>query len=52
MFIPSGGAHSAVWNIFIWTSLFSGLGIQICFFAIEWYARENGQCPRNIVSIR
>ena len=48
LFIPS--RNNAPWNIFIWTSLFTGLGIQICLFGIEWYARETSQCPRTIVS--
>ncbi|CAF5056571.1 unnamed protein product, partial [Rotaria magnacalcarata] len=28
----------------IWTSLFVGLGMQMCLYSIEWYARQN--CPR------
>ena len=48
MFIPRG--DSAAWNVFIWTGLFTGLGIQICLFSIEWYARLDKECPRTIVS--
>jgi len=48
MFIPKGNNGS--WNVFIWTTLFLGLGIQICLFSIEWYARNTNQCPRTIDS--
>lgn len=50
MFIPATNKNAGAWNIFVWTSLFTGIGIEICFFAIEWYARSNEECPRNIVS--
>lgn len=49
LFIPRG--NSGLWNIFIWTTLFSGLGIQLGLFSIEWYARNTHQCPRIIDSI-
>ena len=48
MFIPRG--NSAPWNVFIWTSLFTGIGIQICLFSVEWYARSTNDCPRTIDS--
>lgn len=48
MFIPTTNKNAGAWNIFVWTSLFTGIGIEICFFAIEWYARSSDQCPRNI----
>ncbi|CAF0870781.1 unnamed protein product [Brachionus calyciflorus] len=42
LFIPRG--NGAAWNVFVWISLFSGIGIQICLFSVEWYARR--QCPQ------
>lgn len=48
MFIPFG--NHAAYNIFIWLALFTGLGIQLCLFSVEWYARETNQCPRTIDS--
>jgi len=51
LFLPVGNKFSAPWNIFVWTALFTGLGIQICFFGVEWYARETSGCPRNIDGI-
>jgi sterol O-acyltransferase len=35
-------------NVFIWASLFVGLGMQMCLYSIEWYARLN--CPRFVVN--
>lgn len=49
MFLPFG--NHAAYNIFIWLALFTGLGIQLCLFSVEWYARETNQCPRTIVKI-
>ena len=36
-----------VYNVFIWTSLFIGLGMQMCLYSMEWYARQI--CPRTLV---
>ncbi|RNA41655.1 sterol O-acyltransferase 1-like isoform X2 [Brachionus plicatilis] len=47
LFIPRG--NNAAWNVFVWISLFSGIGIQVCLFSIEWNARE--QCPRYFDSV-
>ncbi|CAM4748268.1 unnamed protein product [Rotaria magnacalcarata] len=44
MLILPRRTQSKAFNIFIWTSLFVGLGMQMCLYSIEWYARQN--CPR------
>lgn len=49
MFAPK--SNHAIYNIFIWLSLFSGLGIQLCLFSIEWYTRATHQCPKIFVSL-
>jgi len=48
LILPQRTQNNA-YNIFIWTSLFVGLGMQMCLYSIEWYARQN--CPRAVVSI-
>ncbi len=48
LILPQRTQNNA-FNIFIWTSLFVGLGMQMCLYSIEWYARQN--CPRAVVSI-
>ncbi|KAM7536287.1 hypothetical protein Aperf_G00000083663 [Anoplocephala perfoliata] len=35
--------ESRSWNIFLWTGLFMGMGIMMCLYSMEWYARKN--CP-------
>lgn len=35
--------RSKLWNIGIWASLFMGMGILMCLYSMEWYARRN--CP-------
>jgi sterol O-acyltransferase len=49
LILPQRTQNNA-FNIFIWTSLFVGLGMQMCLYSIEWYARQN--CPRAVVSHR
>ncbi|CAF0802010.1 unnamed protein product [Rotaria sp. Silwood1] len=44
MLILPQRTQNIAFNIFIWTSLFVGLGMQMCLYSIEWYARQN--CPR------
>ncbi|VDL95152.1 unnamed protein product [Schistocephalus solidus] len=36
-------ARSRFWNIGIWVGLFMGMGILMCLYSMEWYARLN--CP-------
>ncbi len=48
LILPQRTQNNA-FNVFIWTSLFVGLGMQMCLYSIEWYARQN--CPRAVVSI-
>ncbi|VDN31456.1 unnamed protein product [Dibothriocephalus latus] len=36
-------ARSRFWNIGIWVGLFMGMGIIMCLYSMEWYARLN--CP-------
>lgn len=45
LILPQRTQNNA-FNIFIWTSLFVGLGMQMCLYSIEWYARQN--CPRAV----
>lgn len=49
MLILPQRTQNVAFNIFIWTSLFVGLGMQMCLYSIEWYARQN--CPRVVVSV-
>ncbi|CAF1633686.1 unnamed protein product [Adineta ricciae] len=46
MLILPQRTQNNIFNIFIWTSLFVGLGMQMCLYSIEWYARQN--CPRAV----
>ncbi|KAM3176779.1 hypothetical protein ACTXT7_005795 [Hymenolepis weldensis] len=34
---------SKLWNIGLWAGLFMGMGILMCLYSMEWYARKN--CP-------
>ncbi|CAF0965925.1 unnamed protein product [Adineta steineri] len=43
LILPQRTQNNA-FNVFIWASLFVGLGMQMCLYSIEWYARLN--CPR------
>ncbi|CAF1148007.1 unnamed protein product [Adineta steineri] len=45
LILPQRTQNNA-FNVFIWTSLFVGLGMQMCLYSIEWYARQN--CPRTL----
>jgi len=47
LILPQRTQNNA-FNVFIWASLFVGLGMQMCLYSIEWYARQN--CPRYVVS--
>lgn len=33
--------QSRIWNIFMWVMLFFGNGMLMCFYSVEFYAREN-----------
>ncbi|VDD82153.1 unnamed protein product [Mesocestoides corti] len=35
--------RSRLWNIGLWVGLFMGMGILMCLYSMEWYARKN--CP-------
>ncbi|XP_063964451.1 sterol O-acyltransferase 1-like [Lytechinus pictus] len=35
----TGEWKSAVWNIFMWITLISGMGIILVLYSLEWYAR-------------
>jgi len=48
LILPQRTQNNA-FNVFIWASLFVGLGMQMCLYSIEWYARQN--CPRFVVKI-
>ena len=48
LILPQRTRNNA-FNVFIWTSLFVGIGMQMCLYSIEWYARQN--CPRAVVRI-
>ena len=41
---------SRSWNVFLWLGLFMGMGLLMCLYSMEWFARKN--CPENCVSIR
>ncbi|VDO06353.1 unnamed protein product [Rodentolepis nana] len=52
LFIIFGGAGFAIanirgksklWNIGLWAGLLMGMGILMCLYSMEWYARKN--CP-------
>ncbi|CAF1641863.1 unnamed protein product [Adineta ricciae] len=45
LILPQRTQNNA-FNVFIWASLFVGLGMQMCLYSIEWYARLN--CPRYV----
>jgi len=47
LILPQRTQNNA-FNVFIWASLFIGLGMQMCLYSIEWYARLN--CPRSVVN--
>lgn len=37
------------WNVFLWVALFTGTGVLMCLYSMEWYARIN--CPVNTENI-
>lgn len=45
LILPQRTQNNA-FNVFIWASLFFGLGMQMCLYSIEWYARQN--CPQTV----
>ena len=46
-FVPNKGAPRSG-NVFMWVSLFTGTGLLMCLYCMEWFARQ--RCPRYTVS--
>ncbi|KAJ8795169.1 hypothetical protein J1605_018515 [Eschrichtius robustus] len=42
-FIANDSRKRPIWNVLMWTSLFAGNGVLLCFYSQEWYARQH--CP-------
>uniref|UniRef100_A0A667IGK2 O-acyltransferase n=1 Tax=Lynx canadensis TaxID=61383 RepID=A0A667IGK2_LYNCA len=42
-FIVNDSRKRPFWNVMVWTSLFAGNGVILCFYSQEWYARQH--CP-------
>uniref|UniRef100_A0A4X1U805 O-acyltransferase n=1 Tax=Sus scrofa TaxID=9823 RepID=A0A4X1U805_PIG len=42
-FIVNDSRKRPIWNILMWTSLFAGVAVLLCFYSQEWYARQH--CP-------
>ncbi|XP_037681184.1 sterol O-acyltransferase 1 isoform X3 [Choloepus didactylus] len=42
-FIVNDSRKRPIWNVMMWTSLFLGHGVILCFYSQEWYARQH--CP-------
>ncbi|XP_036772686.1 sterol O-acyltransferase 1 isoform X2 [Manis pentadactyla] len=42
-FIVNDSRKRPIWNVLMWTSLFAGNGVILCFYSQEWYARQH--CP-------
>uniref|UniRef100_A0A2K5RB09 O-acyltransferase n=1 Tax=Cebus imitator TaxID=2715852 RepID=A0A2K5RB09_CEBIM len=42
-FIVNDSRKKPIWNVLMWTSLFLGNGVILCFYSQEWYARQH--CP-------
>ncbi|KAL4673976.1 hypothetical protein H8958_014014 [Nasalis larvatus] len=42
-FIVNDSRKKPIWNVMMWTSLFLGNGVLLCFYSQEWYARQH--CP-------
>ncbi|XP_036878368.1 sterol O-acyltransferase 1 isoform X2 [Manis javanica] len=42
-FIVNDSRKRPIWNVLMWTSLFAGNGVLLCFYSQEWYARQH--CP-------
>uniref|UniRef100_A0A452RXI1 O-acyltransferase n=1 Tax=Ursus americanus TaxID=9643 RepID=A0A452RXI1_URSAM len=49
-FIVNDSRKRPIWNVMVWTSLFAGNGVILCFYSQEWYARQH--CPLKNVSPR
>ena len=47
IFLTDKGS-SRSWNVFMWVMLFSGNGVLMCLYSMEWYARRS--CPAITVS--
>lgn len=47
-FIVNDSRKRPIWNVMMWTSLFAGNGVLLCFYSQEWYARQH--CPLKNVS--
>ena len=47
-FIVNDSRKRPIWNVMMWTSLFAGQGVLLCFYSQEWYARQH--CPLKNVS--
>lgn len=47
-FIVNDSRKRPIWNVLMWTSLFAGNGVLLCFYSQEWYARQH--CPLKNVS--
>ncbi|KAK7110166.1 sterol O-acyltransferase 1-like isoform X2 [Littorina saxatilis] len=42
IFLTDKGS-SRSWNVFMWVMLFTGNGVLMCLYSMEWYARQ--RCP-------
>ncbi|XP_014700781.1 sterol O-acyltransferase 1 isoform X2 [Equus asinus] len=42
-FVVNDSRKRPIWNVMMWTSLFAGNGVILCFYSQEWYARQH--CP-------
>ncbi|XP_054835755.1 sterol O-acyltransferase 1 [Eublepharis macularius] len=42
-FIINDQRKGSIWNVIMWTSLFLGQGMMLCFYSQEWYAHR--YCP-------
>ncbi|KAF6075976.1 sterol O-acyltransferase 1 [Phyllostomus discolor] len=42
-FIANDSRKRPIWNVMMWTSLFAGQGVLLCFYSQEWHARQH--CP-------
>ncbi|ELW70867.1 Axonemal dynein light chain domain-containing protein 1 [Tupaia chinensis] len=42
-FLVNDSRKRPIWNVLMWTSLFLGQGVILCFYSQEWYARQH--CP-------
>ncbi|XP_038613528.1 sterol O-acyltransferase 1 isoform X1 [Tachyglossus aculeatus] len=42
-FLVNDHRKRPIWNVMMWTSIFLGQGVILCFYSQEWYARQH--CP-------